>query len=234
MKIDVITLFPDIFRGFTEEALIKQAKKRKVLELNLINLRDYASDRHRTCDDAPYGGGAGMVLKCEPLFKAIKAASTRDSKVILLSPQGKTFNQKMAGELAKKKHLVFICGRYEGVDERVRETLVDEEISIGDFVTAGGELPAMLMIEATVRLVKGAIGKKESYERDSFYEGLLDWPHFTRPAVYKKMKVPAVLLGGDHALIQEWRQQQSEKITKSKRPDLWALHRKINKKRSGK
>lgn len=231
MKIEVVTLFPGIFRGFLEESIIRQAQKKKAVNISLVDLRQFGEGRHLTCDDSPYGGGAGMVMKCAPLFKAIKKVSRKNSQVILMSPQGKVLDQQVANRLAKKKHLVIICGRYEGIDERVRATLVDEEISIGDFVVSGGEIPAMVLMEAIVRLLPGAISQQESYEKDSFYNGLLDWPHYTRPAVYNKMKVPAVLLSGDHAAIAQWRRDQAEKVTRKSRPDLWEKHLKSTKKK---
>ncbi|MDD5492248.1 MAG: tRNA (guanosine(37)-N1)-methyltransferase TrmD [bacterium] len=231
MKIEVVTLFPGIFKGFLEESIIRQAQKKKAVNISLMDLRQFGEGSHQTCDDSPYGGGAGMVIKCAPLFKAVKKVSRKNSQVILMSPQGKVLDQQMANRLAKKKHLVIICGRYEGIDERARATLVDEEISIGDFVVSGGEIPAMVLMEAIVRLLPGAISKQESYEKDSFYNGLLDWPHYTRPAVYNKMKVPAVLLSGNHAAIAQWRRDQAEKITRKSRPDLWEKHLKSTKKK---
>ncbi len=231
MKIEVITLFPGIFKGFLEESIIKQAQKKKAVAIKLVDLRKFGEGRHQTCDDAPYGGGAGMVMKCEPLFKAVKKVAAKNSHVILMSPQGKILNQDLSRKLAQKKHLVILCGRYEGIDDRAKRKLVDEEISIGDFVVSGGEVPAMILIESVVRLLKGAIGKQESYEKDSFYNGLLDWPHYTRPAVYQKLKVPSVLLSGNHQAIAEWRQEQAEKLTKKKRPDIWAHYIKSTKKK---
>lgn len=226
MIIDIITLFPGIFRGFVSETLIKRVQEKNIARINLVNLRDYATDKHRTCDDAPYGGGAGMVLKGEPIYRAVKAKKTAKSTVILLSPRGKKFTQAYAGKLARKKHLIFICGRYEGVDERVRRLVVDEEISVGDFVVSGGEVPAMLIIESVVRLLKGAISKEESYMFDSFYQGLLDWPQYTRPPQIYGLKVPDVLLSGDHRRIHEWRKKQAETVTKKRRPDLWEKYKK--------
>lgn len=230
MKITVITLFPGIFKGFLEESIIKQAQKKKAVGINLLDLRNFGEGRHHTCDDAPYGGGAGMVMKCEPLFKAVKKVATNNSHVVLMSPQGNILNQNLSRKLAQKKHLVILCGRYEGIDDRAKSKLVDEEISIGDFVVSGGEVPAMILIESVVRLLPGAISKQESYEKDSFYNGLLDWPHYTRPAVYQKVKVPSVLLSGNHAAIAVWRQEQAEKLTKKKRPDIWAQYVKSIKK----
>ncbi|MBI5555530.1 MAG: tRNA (guanosine(37)-N1)-methyltransferase TrmD [Elusimicrobia bacterium] len=229
MKIDVITLFPGIFKGFLEESIIKQAQKKKAVGINLVDLRKFGEGRHQTCDDAPYGGGAGMVLKCAPLFRAVKKVSAKNSYVVLLSPPGRILNQDLARNLAQKKHLVILCGRYEGIDDRAKSKLVDEEISIGDFVVSGGEVPAMILIESVVRLLPGAISKQESYEKDSFYTGLLDWPHYTRPAVYQKMKVPGVLLSGNHELIAAWRQKQAEKLTKKNRPDIWSHYLKSTK-----
>lgn len=222
VNIDIITLFPGIFKGFLEETLIKRVQEKKLVRVNLINLRDYTYDTHRSCDDSPYGGGAGMVLKCEPIYRAVREQRQgRKSTVILLSPRGELFTQTTAKRLALKKHLIFICGRYEGIDERVRQLVVDEEISVGNFVVSGGEVPSMLIIEAVVRLLKGAISKKESYIYDSFYKGLLDWPHYTRPPQAFGLRVPEVLLSGDHAHIAEWRKKQAETITRKLRPDLW-------------
>ncbi|MDD5005215.1 MAG: tRNA (guanosine(37)-N1)-methyltransferase TrmD [Candidatus Omnitrophica bacterium] len=226
MKIDIITIFPEIFDAVLNESILKRAQAKGLVEIYVHNLRDYSGDKHRKVDDRPFGGGPGMVFSPEPLFKAVEhiKACPRKRKwhgqVILLSPQGKTLNQKMAQKLSKDKHLVLICGHYEGIDERVRLKLVDEEISIGDYVLTGGELPAMVLVDAVVRLVKGVLGDEDSSKSDSFSDGLLEYPHYTRPANFKGMKVPKVLLSGDHEIIAKWRKDQSLKVTKKKRPEL--------------
>ena len=218
MKIDVLTLFPKIFDGFKEESIIKRAIDEKKVKINTINFRDYAKNKHKKVDDTPYGGGAGMVLACQPIFDAVEDLKKKNSKVILLSPQGKTFNQEKAYELSKEKHLILICGHYEGFDERIR-TLADEEISIGDYVLTGGEIPAMVLCDSVTRLIPGVI-EEESHKNDSFNDNLLDYPTYTKPRNYKGMKVPEVLLSGDHKKIKKWRDDERVKITEEKRPDL--------------
>jgi len=223
MRIDIITLFPSMFRGPFGESIIKRARKKGILEINLHDLREFADDRHRTVDDVPYGGGAGMVMKPEPLFRAVeKVKEERSSswKVILLSPQGQTFAQEKAKELAEEEGLIFICGHYEGVDERVREYLIDEELSLGDFVLTGGELAAMVIIDAIVRMLPGVLGCKDSIREDSFYQTLLDYPQYTRPAEFRGWKVPEVLISGNHQKIREWRKKKKLENTFKKRPDL--------------
>ena len=218
MKIDVLTLFPDMFDGFKEESIIKRAIEEKKVKINAVNFRDYAKNKHKKVDDTPYGGGAGMVLSCQPIFDAVEDLKKKNSKVILLSPQGKTFNQKKAYELSKEKHLILICGHYEGFDERIR-TICDEEISIGDYVLTGGEIPAMVLCDSITRLIPGVI-EEESHKNDSFNDNLLDYPTYTKPRNYKGMKVPDVLLSGDHKKIKKWRDDKRVKITEEKRPDL--------------
>ena len=218
MRIDVLTLFPQMFQGILNESIIKRAIEKKLVEINIINFRDYSDLNNHQVDDTPYGGGAGMVLRCEPIFNAIEDIKTKDSKVILLTPEGKKYNQILAKSFSLEKHLIIICGHYEGFDERIK-TLVDEEISIGDFILTGGEIPAMLMIDSITRLVDGVISK-ESLDSESFSDNLLDYPTYTKPAVYKGLKVPEVLLSGDHAKIASFRQEQRIKKTKEKRPDL--------------
>lgn len=223
MRIDIITLFPSMFRGPFDESIIKRARKKGILEINLHNLRDFTGDRHRTVDDLPYGGGAGMVMKPEPLFRAVeKVKEERRSswKVILLSPQGQPFAQEKAKELAQEEGLIFICGHYEGVDERVREHLIDEELSLGDFVLTGGELAAMVMVDAIARMLPEVLGCKDSIREDSFYQTLLDYPHYTRPAEFRGWKVPGVLISGNHQKIREWRKKKKLENTFKKRPDL--------------
>ncbi len=223
MRIDIITLFPFMFRGPFDESIIKRARKKGILEINLHNLREFTDDRHRTVDDVPYGGGAGMVMKPEPLFRVVeKIKEERSSswKVILLSPQGRLFAQEKAKELAEEEGLIFICGHYEGVDERVREHLIDEELSLGDFVLTGGELGAMVIIDAIARMLPGVLGCKDSIREDSFYQTLLDYPHYTRPTEFRGWKVPGVLISGNHQKIREWRKKKKLENTFKKRPDL--------------
>ena len=218
MKIDVLTLFPEMFNNIINESIIKRARENNLVEINIINFRDYSPLNNHQVDDTPYGGGAGMVLRCEPIFEAIDDIKTNDSKVILLTPEGKTYNQKKALELSKEKHLIIICGHYEGFDERIK-TLVDEEISIGDFILTGGEIPAMLMVDSITRLIDGVISK-DSLENESFNNNLLDYPTYTKPAVYRNLKVPDVLLSGDHAKIAAYRKEMQIKKTEEKRPDI--------------
>jgi tRNA (guanine37-N1)-methyltransferase len=220
MKIDIITLFPQMFKGPFNESLILRAQKRGLLKLIIHNLRDWAEGRHLTVDDSPYGGGAGMVLKVNVMDRAVRALKKRGTRIILLTPQGKKFSQNIARKLAKKKHLILIAGHYEGFDERIREHLVDEEISIGDYVLTGGEIPAMVITDAIVRLLPGVVGKNESIKNESFENNLLDYPVYTKPEIYKKRRVPKVLLSGNHKKIADWRQKEAQKRTQKRRPDL--------------
>jgi tRNA (guanine37-N1)-methyltransferase len=223
MKIDLVTIFPGILEGPFKESMIKRAVEKGLAEINLVDLRSYTHDRHRQVDDAPYGGGYGMILKPEPLFEAVEDLKARSgvesSLVILLTPQGRIFNQHIARELAGKEHLILICGRYEGFDERVREALADDEISIGDYVLTGGELPAAVVVDAVVRLLPGFLAE-EAAANESFNESLLEHPHYTRPPEFRGMEVPPVLLSGNHAEIARWRREQSIKRTAERRPDL--------------
>ncbi len=229
MHIDVVTIFPGICSPILEESILKRAQQKKKLTVKLHDLRRYACDKHRTVDDRPYGGGAGMVMRPEPFFRAVEAIRKARAgkkgrpRVILLSPQGAPFSQKTARRLVSCRHLILLCGRYEGVDERVREELADEEISIGDYVLTGGELPAMVLIDAVSRLIPGVLGDKNSLNFESFEDNLLEYPHYTRPASWRGMDVPAVLVSGDHARIEAWRQRQALERTKKRRPDLWRL-----------
>jgi tRNA (guanine37-N1)-methyltransferase len=218
MRIDVLTLFPESINGFLNESIIKRAISSGKVEINLINFRDYSPLNNNQVDDTPYGGGAGMVLRCEPIFNAIDAIKTDDSYIIMLTPEGSTYNQKKAKSLLDKKHIILLCGHYEGFDERIK-TLVDEEISIGDFILTGGEIAATAIIDSVVRLIDGVI-TKESLDSESFNDNLLDYPTYTKPAEYKGLKVPDVLISGNHKLIDEWRKEESIKKTKEKRPDL--------------
>ena len=228
MKIDILTIFPQMFRGPFDESLIKKAQEKGLVTIRIHDLRRWAKDRHKTVDDRPYGGGAGMVMMVEPIWHALRKLRTKEAKVVLLSPQGKRFTQTEAEKLAQNQHLIFICGHYEGVDERVRKYLVDEEISIGDYVLTGGELATMVVVDAVVRLIPGVVGKKESLEQESFSlktkEGkpLLDYPQYTRPAEFRGWRVPQVLLSGDHKKIAQWRQKKALERTRKKRPDLLA------------
>ncbi len=220
MRIDIITLFPDIFFGPFKESIIGRAIKQGLVEINTVNLRKYTHDERGTVDDKPYGGGPGMLMKVEPLFEAVEDLRTEQSLVILTSPQGKRFNQKMAVEMTAHDHLIIICGHYEGVDERVRAGLIDREISIGDYVLTSGNLAAMVMADAIVRLLPGVLGSAESSVDESFANGLLEYPQYTRPVEFRNMKVPDVLLSGNHAEIAAWRLKQSQERTRQCRPDL--------------
>jgi tRNA (guanine37-N1)-methyltransferase len=220
MKIGVLTLFPGMFTGPLDESIIKRARDSGRLSLSIHNLRDYTHDRHRTVDDRPFGGGPGMLLKPEPIFEAVEALSVAETHVVLLSPSGTPLTQAVAEKLAVRKHLLLICGSYEGVDERVREALVDDELSIGDYVLTNGALPAMVLIDVVSRLIPGVLGDEDSATDESFSNGLLEYPHYTRPADFRGMKVPEVLLSGHHAEIEKWRVEQSKQRTRRRRPDL--------------
>ena len=218
MKIDILTLFPEMFDGFLNTSIIKSAQNRNLVNINTINIRDYSMDKHKKVDDTPYGGGSGMVLMCQPIFDAVKSVKKTKSKVILMTPQGVKYNQKIAYNLSKEEHLIFICGHYEGFDERIR-SICDMEISIGDYVLTGGELPSMVITDSVVRLVDNVIDEG-SHVNDSFNNDRLDYPTYTKPREYEGMKVPDVLLSGDHKKIDEWRREESEKKTLERRPDL--------------
>jgi len=220
MKIDVLTLFPAMFAGPLDESIIKRAREAGRLDLALHNLRDYAHDRHKTVDDRPFGGGPGMLLKPEPIFEAVESLAREGTRVILLSPAGRPFSQAIARELAGLEHLLMVSGHYEGFDERVREQLADDELSIGDYVLTNGALPVMVIIDAVTRLLPGVLGDEDSARDDSFSQGLLEYPQFTRPAEFRGMKVPEVLLSGNHAEIARWRAEQARLRTKERRPDL--------------
>ncbi|MFB0847262.1 tRNA (guanosine(37)-N1)-methyltransferase TrmD [Paenibacillus oleatilyticus] len=225
MRIDVLTLFPAMFDGVFTSSILGKAREKGLVELNTVNFRDYANNKHNTVDDYPYGGGGGMVLKPEPLFAAVEdVTSGLESKprVILMCPQGESFSQKKAEELSAERHLIFICGHYEGYDERIREHLVTDELSIGDYVLTGGELPAMVVIDSVVRLLPGVLGNETSAVTDSFSTGLLEYPHYTRPANFRGWEVPEVLISGHHGNIEEWRRKQSLERTWRKRRDLLA------------
>lgn len=218
MRIDVLTLFPGMFVGPLDESIIKRARDAGVLDLQIHNLREYTHDRHRTVDDRPFGGGPGMLLKPEPLFEAIEHLAREQTRVILLAPSGRLFNQAVALELSKQTHILLICGSYEGVDERVRDALADDELSIGDYVLTNGALPAMVVIDTVARLLPGVLGHDASALDESFSHGLLEYPQYTRPAEFRGMKVPEVLLSGHHAEIARWRQEQARMRTTERRP----------------
>jgi tRNA (guanine37-N1)-methyltransferase len=220
MRIDILTLFPGMFAGPLDESIVCRARAAGLLELQIHNLRDYTHDRHRTVDDKPFGGGPGMLLKPEPIFEAVEDLARAETRVILLTPAGRLFRQTIARELAQLGHLLLICGSYEGFDERVREALADDELSIGDYVLTNGALPAMVVVDAVVRLLPGALGDEDSAHEESFTQDLLEYPQYTRPAEFRGLKVPEVLLSGNHAAIAHWRQDQARRRTRERRPDL--------------
>lgn len=220
MKIEVLTLFPAMFAGPLDESIIKRARQSGILEFKLHQLRDWTHDRHKTVDDRPFGGGPGMLLKPEPLFEAVESLRREATKVILLSPDGRRFDQSVARELAKETDLLLVTGHYEGFDERVRRELADDELSIGDYVLTNGALPAMIVIDAVTRLLPGVLGDDESSRDESFSHGLLEYPQYTRPAEFRGMPVPEVLLSGNHAEIAKWRREQAKLRTAARRPDL--------------
>ncbi|MBA4386381.1 MAG: tRNA (guanosine(37)-N1)-methyltransferase TrmD [Verrucomicrobia bacterium] len=220
LAIDVITIFPGMLKGFLDESMLKRAVDKEAVRFRTVDLRLFTRDVHRTTDDRPYGGGPGMVMKPEPLFEAVESVLDDRARVILMSPAGRQFDQSLAAELAGEKHLVFVCGHYEGVDQRVCESLVDDEISIGDYVLTNGVLPAAVVIDAVVRLLPGVVGGEGATDQESFAGGLLEYPHYTRPAEFRGMKVPDVLLSGNHAEIAKWREEMSKERTRARRPDL--------------
>jgi len=222
MTIDVVTIFPEMFNVVLSAGILGKAQTKGLLGINVRNLRDYSQDKHLSTDDYPYGGGSGMVMKPEPIFDAVELLKIdqESSRIILLTPQGETLTQRKIERLSLETHLILICGRYKGVDERVRESLITDEISIGDYVLSGGEIPAMVLIDAIVRVIPGAISDYESAQYDSFADVLLDYPHYTRPAEFREMKVPNLLLSGNHEMIKKWQRQQSLKRTYERRPNL--------------
>lgn len=222
IRFDVLSIFPEMFQSPLNYSLLKKAQDKGLIQFFFHNIRDWAQDKHKMTDDAPYGSGCGMVMKVEPVEKALNSVRKQelDPLVVLMTPQGETFNQKIAAELAEKKQIIIICGRYEGVDERIRQHLTDREISIGDYILTGGELSAMVLMDAVSRLVPGVLGNEQSVEGESFSQGLLEYPQYTRPAQYKGWRVPDVLLSGNHAEIEKWRKMESLRKTYKKRPDL--------------
>jgi tRNA (guanine37-N1)-methyltransferase len=226
MQIDILTLFPEMFSGVLGQSILQKAAEKSAVNYNVVNFREYADNKHSTVDDYPYGGGAGMVLKPQPIFDAVSAlkekATSRNPRVILLCPQGERYGQQKAEELAQEEHLIFICGHYEGYDERIREHVVTDEISIGDYVLTGGELGAMVVVDSVVRLLPEVLGNQESHMKDSFSTGLLEHPHYTRPSDFRGLRVPEVLISGNHKLIEEWRNKEALRRTLLRRPDLFA------------
>lgn len=218
MRIDILTLFPEMFSPL-DCSILKRAKENGILEFNIINIRDFSKDKHKKCDDYPFGGGAGMLMQVQPIYDAIKSVQTENSKIIFPSPRGKTFNQKIAKDLSKSNHLIFVCGHYEGVDERIFELFNIEEISIGDYILTGGELPTMVIVDTLSRFIDGVI-TEDSLVSESFSNGLLEYPQYTRPSEFLGLKVPNVLLSGNHQEIEKWRKEESLKITKKNRKDL--------------
>lgn len=229
MRIDVLTLFPEMFAGVFGSSIVARAADAGVVELCVTNIRDFATDRYRKVDDAPFGGGPGMVMMCGPVFAAVervRSLAEPAGRVILMSPQGRPFTQAVAHELAGLDRLILLAGHYEGFDERIRQGLADDEISLGDFVLSGGEIPAMAVTDAVVRLLPGALGSEDSLRDESFTAGLLEYPQYTRPRVFRGMEAPEILLNGDHGKIAEWRQEQARERTRQRRPDLWRAYRK--------
>ncbi len=221
MRVDIITLFPDMVEAVANMSIIGRARKNGVVDINAVNLRDFARDKYGTVDDTPFGGGAGMLLKPDVIFDAIESLRSPESLVVLMTPQGRPFRQPMAREFAQKEHIILLCGHYEGVDERVRQTMIDMELSVGDYVVTNGTLPAMIVADAVIRLLPGVLGSNESAADDSFgNEGLLEYPQYTRPAEFNGMRVPDILLSGNHEAIRKWRHEQAEARTRQRRPDL--------------
>lgn len=223
IRFHILSIFPEMFLGVFQESILKRAQKNKLIEINLINIRDYATDNHASTDDYPFGGGPGMVMKIEPIYRAITEISAQTAtrpQRIFLSPRGQVFNQQKAMELAKKKDILLLCGHYEGIDERIKDLLIDEEISLGDFVLTGGELPAMVIVDAVSRMIPGVLGDENSFRDDSFFQGILGYPQYTRPREFAQQKVPEVLLSGNHSLIDQWRRKAALRMTYLHRPDL--------------
>ena len=218
MKFDVLTLFPEMFE-ILNQSIIGKAIEKELIDINLINIRDFSKDKHKKVDDTPYGGGAGMVMKPDVVYDAYQSIKDRNAKVIYMSPQGKPLNQKKVEELSKENHLIILCGHYEGIDQRVLDKIVDEEISIGDYVLTGGEIPAMVLIDSVSRYVEGVL-KEDSIKEESFSNGLLEYPQYTRPEIFEGMKIPEILLSGHHENIEKWRKEKSLEMTKKKRPDI--------------
>ncbi len=230
MKIDILTLFPEFFESLKHYSIIGRAIGENRISINTTNIRGFSKNKHKKVDDYPFGGGPGMVMKPEPIFDAINHVKNSNSKVIYLSPQGKVLNQDLANSLASEKHLILLCGHYEGIDNRIIDNFIDEEISIGDYVLTGGEIPAMVLIDCITRLIPGVLTSENSFVDESHYDGLLEHPQYTRPREFMGLEVPPILLSGDHEKIYQWRREQATKATKKKRPDLWVSHKKDSNK----
>lgn len=224
MNIDIVTIFPEMIRSAVGYSIVSRAQTEDLVHIRAVDLRDFTADKRRTVDDTPYGGGAGMVMKPEPVFDAVESLGADDARVVLMTPQGRPFSQEIAREFARARHLVLVCGHYEGFDERIREHLATDEVSIGDYVLTGGELPALVIVDAVVRLIPGVLGNQSSLGDESFEQDLLEYPQFTRPAAYRGWSVPDVLLSGHHGEIARWRRRQQEQRTRDRRPDLWERH----------
>jgi tRNA (guanine37-N1)-methyltransferase len=220
LRFDILTLFPNLCSGTLTESILGKAQENRLISVRCLNIRDWATGKHRLTDEPPYGGGPGMVMKPEPIFAAVEAIRSERSRVILMSPGGRRFNQAIAKELAREEHLIFVCGHYEGIDHRVAEHLADDELSIGDFVVTNGAIAAVLVVDAVARLIPGVLGHSDSAVNDSFSNGLLEYPQYTRPSEFRGWKVPEILLSGHHAAIREWRQEQARRKTAATRPDL--------------
>ncbi len=231
LRIDIVTLFPEMFDGFVATSIVGRAIGRGLVEIHVTNIRDFATDSYGSVDDAPFGGGPGMVLKCQPVFDAVESVRTQGEagKVVMLTPQGRPFDQETAARLAGEQRLILLAGHYEGFDERIRRHLADAEVSVGDFVLSGGEVAAKAVTDAVVRLLPGALGKEESTHEESFSDGLLEYPQYTRPREYRGWSVPEILLNGDHAKIAAWRNEQAELRTRQRRPDLWNEYEQSNR-----
>lgn len=220
MKIDVLTLFPEFFANINNWSIIGRAIEENIIDIQYTNIRDFSKDKHRKVDDYPYGGGGGMIMTPQPIYDSIKSIQTEDSRIIYLSPQGKKLNQAIINDLAEETHLILLCGHYEGIDNRIIENYVDEEISIGDYVLTGGEIPAMVIIDAVTRLLPGVLSNEDAYKEESHYYGLLEHPQYTRPRDFRGLTVPDILLSGNHSLIEEWKEYEALRATFKKRPDL--------------
>lgn len=219
MKIDILTLFPNMFDSL-KESIIGRAQEKELLQINVVDIRTFSKDKHKKCDDYPYGGGAGMVMTPQPLYDAIMSVKTQNSKVVYLSPKGRVFNQQIVEEYSKLSHLILLCGHYEGIDQRIIDLLVDEELSIGDYVLTGGELAGQVVVDAVARYIPGVLGNEQSTQNESFSNNSLEYPQYTRPAEFMGLTVPEVLVGGNHGEVDKWREKQSQQITKKNRPDL--------------
>ncbi len=221
MKIDVLTLFPEMFRPVTEESILGRAKESGILDIRLTNIRDYSQDKHNKADDYPFGGGAGMVMLADPIFRALSAIEAKGKKIIYMSPRGRILNQEMIREFSETEELVILCGHYEGIDQRIIDAWEMEEISVGDYILTGGELPAMILIDAVARMIPEVLGSSNAHNEESIYSGLLEYPQYTKPRQYEEMDVPEVLVSGNHKLIHLWQFEKSLELTKERRPDLW-------------